>query len=554
MLCLPILLALINPNWIFNPHITDDYIYLGYQMEMPRYTDWFPAANRYFGERVSWIAPTYSIRQLFSPMLANFIIHFGVYYVALFSIYGAIHRLTNRHIAVVVALLMGHYPPFMRAVGWDYVDGFILACMSLCLFFITYACYSPRRWRLYLAGGGMACMLFVTSNIFYACYIPALMIFFIWLNHHNHRHAIIQAILWVALGMGLIYVLEGIYYASITGNWLTFTHSLTFSQEKFGDDQFQTINNHNFLKIIPTWHIFPVLVLVMAGIALLHQPQDHRPKLGAGASLLGGAYGVLLLWEALGHRFLQYLFYSSVIIPMAFILLGILIENHVWSQHRQRVVYGAFFIPAILFALFSIAPQLFITNYLWVLVIIALILFGIGFRLRGAWGLISLIGGFTILGTIIGLTTFRQGFMRENIVTYIPNRYEYQSMYDGATQMAQVINQKFDTLDVETFRLWYANDPKMVTFHAIASIYLRGGGRVLDENDLPLNESLIWNRNTRYIPNNTLILFSSQHTPQALFEMAENALMRYGYKPFWQETIWIDDGTGGFHAVFITTP
>ena len=166
----------------------------------------------------------------------------------------------------------------------------------------------------------------------------------------------------------------------------------------------------------------------------------------------------------------------------------------------------------------------------------------------------SLIGGFTILGTIIGLTTFRQGFMRENIVTYIPNRYEHQSMYDGATQLAQVINQKFDTLDVETFRLWYANDPKMVTFHAIASIYLRGGGRVLDENDLPLNESLVWNRNTRYIPNNTLILLSSQHTPQALFEMAENALMRYGYKPFWQETIWIDDGTGGFHAVFITTP
>ncbi|HRF95700.1 MAG TPA: hypothetical protein PLZ51_10915, partial [Aggregatilineales bacterium] len=82
MFCLPIVLALINPNWIFNPHITDDYIYLGYQMEMPRYTDWFPAANRYFGERVSWIAPTYPIRQLFSPMLANFIIHLGVYYVA----------------------------------------------------------------------------------------------------------------------------------------------------------------------------------------------------------------------------------------------------------------------------------------------------------------------------------------------------------------------------------------------------------------------------------------------------------------------------------------
>jgi hypothetical protein len=549
MLFLPIVLALINPNWIFNPHITDDYIYLGYQMEMPRYTDWFPAADRYFGERVSWIIPTYPIRQLVSPMLANFIIHLGVYYVAIFGVYGIITRLTTSHVALIVALLMGHYPPFMRAVGWDYVDGFIIACMSLCLFLLTQACYSQYRWRLYVVGAGMTGMLFITSNIFYVCYVPVVMLYAVWLNHHQHKHALIACLLWASVGAIAVYAIEGVYYQSVTGEWLTFSTSLSFSQEKFGDVQFQTINNINFATLIPTWHILPPMILIVAMIQLFRQRKDYR--LYASTTLLMGTYAVLLVWEVLGHRFLQYIFYSSVIIPMTFIVLGILIEKHLSSHHRF-IGYGAFFIPAIPFLTFSLFPQLFITQYLWLSVMCAVILLIIGFWLRSGWGIISLIGAVTVLGYVIGLTTFRQGFMGDNIVTYMPNRYEHQTMYDGATQLAGVINQKFDRLSVETFRLWYANDPKMRTFHAVASIYVRGGGRVLDENDLPQNERLVWNRNTHYIPQNVVILLSSQHTPAQLFDMAQDALNRHRYEPIWQESEWIDDGDGGFYAVFIT--
>lgn len=552
MLFLPLILALINPNWIFNPHITDDYIYLGYQMEMPRYTDWFPGANRYFGERVSWIIPTYPIRQLFSPMLSNFIIHLGVYYVAIFSVYGIVTRLTSSGVALIVAVLMGHYPPFMRAVGWDYVDGFIITCMSLCLFLLIQACYSPRRWRLYVVGAGMTVMLFVTSNIFYVCYIPAITLYFVWLNHAHHRYPLFQCLLWAIVGILMIYLPETLFYRAITGEWLTFTHSLNFTQEKIADTQFYTINNHNFIRVSATWHILPMIILVVAGIQLIKRCGHYH--LSASTSLLVCSYVILLFWEWRGHRFLQYLFYSSVIIPMIFIVLGVLIEKHLTLPQEKIIGYGAFFIPAIPFLTFSLFPHLFVSDYLWVSVVIAMLLCVIGFRLRTIWGIISLIGAVTILGYVIGLTTFRQGFMGDSVITYIPNRYENQAMYDGATQLARVINRKFDRLSVETFRLWYANDPKMRAFHAVASIYVRGGGRVLDENDLPQNGTLIWNRNTRYIPNNTLILLSSQHTPQALFEMAENALMRYGYKPLWQETIWIDDGTGGFHAVFIIMP
>ena len=545
ILCLPILLAFINPNWIFNPHITDDYIYLGYQMEMPRYTDWFPAADRYFGERVSWIAPAYIIRQLTSPLVANFIIHLGVYYVAIFSIYGILRKLSNPNSAIITALLMGHYPAFMRAVGWDYVDGFIIACVSLCLLLITYACYSQKNWRLYLIGAGAMFTAFVTANLFYACYVPVMAIYAMWLNYQHKKHPFITCAFWIGIGAFGLYGLEGIYYQSLTGNWLTFTNSLTFTQTKI-DDQFRYINNYNFLKLFPTWHILPLLVMIITGIRLIKRnyPIHLRPII----VLPIGTYLVLLIWESLGHRFLYYAFYSSIIIPMWFIVLGILIEKYMTK--RNWVVYASFFIPALPFLIFSLSPETIATAPLGAIMLIGIALFLVGFM---RWNMMAIIGAFTLLGMVVGLSPYRQGFsvMPTSIMTYIPNRYENQAIYVGASELAIAINHHFDQLNIETFRLWYANDPKMRTLHAVASIYVHGG-RVIDDNDLPENVVLVWRKNTRYIPNNTIILLSSQHTPDELFLMAQNAFLRYGYMVTIQKTIWINDGDGGFYAVFAT--
>lgn len=548
MLCLPIMLALINPNWIFNPHITDDYIYLGYQMEMPRYTDWFPAADRYFGERVSWIAPTYIIRQITSPLVANFIIHLGVYYVAIFSIYGILRQLSNPNSAIITALLMGHYPAFMRAVGWDYVDGFIIACVCLCLLFITRACHSQKNWRFYLVGAGMMCTAFITSNIFYACYVPVLVLYTVWLNHQQKRHTIIRCAFWMGIGALAMYGLEGIYYQSLTGNWLTFTNSLTFSQTKI-DDQFRYINNYNFIKLFPTWHILPLLVMIIAGIRLIKR--DYPIHLRPAILLLMGTYIVLLIWENLGHRFLYYAFYSSIIIPMGFIVLGILIKKY--EPKPNWMIYSAFFMPALPFLIFSISPQIIASTSLIMIVGVGIMLFFIGFIWRSGWGMITIISAFSLLGMVVGLSPYRQGFsvMPTSIMTYIPNRYENQAIYLGASELALAINHHFERLNIETFRLWYANDPKMRTFHAVASIYVRGG-RVVDDNDLPENDHLVWQKNTRYIPNNTIILLSSQHTPDELFLMAQNALSSHRYQPHLEQSIWVDDGDGGFYAVFIT--
>ncbi|HRF96127.1 MAG TPA: hypothetical protein PLZ51_13070, partial [Aggregatilineales bacterium] len=70
-----------------------------------------------------WTIPSAIIHHLLPAVIANFTVHLLVYWVAIFAIYGIIQRLINDRVALFIALLLGNYPPFMRAVGWDYVDG-----------------------------------------------------------------------------------------------------------------------------------------------------------------------------------------------------------------------------------------------------------------------------------------------------------------------------------------------------------------------------------------------------------------------------------------------
>lgn len=182
LVSLPIFLALINPNWIFNAGIADDYIYLGYQMALPKYIGHYPTTETYFVERLSVILPAYPIRQLLPPLWANFVVHLGMYYTGIFALYATLNRLFGARTALLTATLMGQFALFMRAVGWDYVDGYALVYLTLCLFFLTYAITTSNLSRAcwYWMGAGASFMAMLTAQIFNLFYLPAL-IAYVWL-------------------------------------------------------------------------------------------------------------------------------------------------------------------------------------------------------------------------------------------------------------------------------------------------------------------------------------------------------------------------------------
>lgn len=122
LLLTPAFLCLVVRDWIFTPIGTiDPYMYLGYFRNFEHYFTFF--GNAYYGTRLPFIIPGYICYKIFPPLMANYVLHLGFYYLALFSLYFILRITVNRRIALLSAVFMGFYPYFLSAVGGDYVDG-----------------------------------------------------------------------------------------------------------------------------------------------------------------------------------------------------------------------------------------------------------------------------------------------------------------------------------------------------------------------------------------------------------------------------------------------
>nr|MCU0481981.1 hypothetical protein [Anaerolineae bacterium] len=304
---LPIVLALVNPNWIFNVNIVDDYAYLGFQMDYPKYIGWSPAEESYAIERLSALMPGYVVRQIFSPMVANFILHLGVYYVTVFSVYGVLNLLTNSKVALITVLLFGQHPIILRSLGWDYVDGYALAYFILIIFFLTQSVGSARR-RLYLIMAGASFILMINANFFNLFYFPAILAYYLLINQwRNIAHTLISPMLWGGVGAIVMYVgLAGLYYA-LTGN-LLFDNSIGTYDLKF----YKFFLQNNFSKTPAHWHfLFVMTALIVIGRPLLwrkltfidaDKPQykNMRVILRAVFGLFVFSFGMIGVWQFYG--------------------------------------------------------------------------------------------------------------------------------------------------------------------------------------------------------------------------------------------------------------
>src|SRR5258708_39568613 len=80
---LPILLALINSNWLFTPppllangtpRQPDAWFYFSYFKHFFDFVGQYPFNTQYFAERLSWNLPGYAAYHLFPPSVANLVL------------------------------------------------------------------------------------------------------------------------------------------------------------------------------------------------------------------------------------------------------------------------------------------------------------------------------------------------------------------------------------------------------------------------------------------------------------------------------------------------
>jgi hypothetical protein len=218
ILLLPFLLSEINDTWIFaKPNgpeykrrvFIDVWVYSGLHLHLPEFLKRF--GGTYYASRVPWTLPGWFLHLIFNDEYARYILHYGVFYLASFSLYYAVRNIfANRTAAFATALAMGTQSYFLYAIGWDYVDGISIAYL-LASFAALSSTAIRRHWRFAAIAWGAAICAMVSTYILLVLFVPIEIGMFLLLNRFAGKRSIgvagglaVSGGVATTLGLGLI--------------------------------------------------------------------------------------------------------------------------------------------------------------------------------------------------------------------------------------------------------------------------------------------------------------------------------------------------------------
>lgn len=317
---LPLVLLAIDSDWIFSGPHRDAWIYYGYFENAVYLLRRFP--ETYYSSRLAVILPGFVLHHLLPPLVANLVLHLALYWAAVLSFYGVVKKTFGVRVALLTGLALGCHPYLLSEVGWNYVDGFGIAYFLVALLLVTLATESPS-WRPLLVAAGAVATAIVSTNLFYVVYLPVLAGHFIVLNQRRgNRIPLLAGALWAILGAAGMFALFGSFTWGVSGDFIYLLSSLSFAAGSVGTPSIFRGDTYRWLPDA-VWLVFPTVVLLGSGLLLGHarlNPSLRRNRLllWSQVQFLYLALLMLLLQFA-GRPILQYFFYPTLLIPLAFL-------------------------------------------------------------------------------------------------------------------------------------------------------------------------------------------------------------------------------------------
>ncbi len=463
---LPWLVLAVSSGWIYNSLTDiDPWVYFGYFLSYPRYVSaLFP--NLYYGTRLSWILPGYCLNALFDPMTAKYILHVGFYYLAVFSLYNLLRKETGSRSALVVAVLFGTHSYFLRAIGWDYVDGAGITYNLLALLCVAHAAVS-RRPRFWLMAGGAAAAAMFYCNAFLAVFLPLLAALYFHRVHQGlslaSARALLRFALWFGLGALFVSLLLALVNYAVGGGFWFYGPSLQFIT---GSSKTSASTPIWGWVARGYWLAFP-FIAALGSISYLIARIFRRTFLSRDLKLFFvlqylACLVFMIAWHAAGGPGLQWPHYTSYLLPSAFLAVGCML-----APHLERWPAWAYwlFLAAITFG--------FVTS-------LGMISTNTGIRLR--WT------GWITVSACVGLGLVLSNFLRGRWQITIPVlgglwlcQIGFQMPFDEADHPAELarIVQSAKVVDQHAGEaapgFWYNRSGLLgPEFHAIHSCYLLG--------------------------------------------------------------------------------
>lgn len=209
LLAMPLLMTVLIPDWLYpSAGGIDSWIYLGFFRNYPLYQGTvFP--ETYYGSRLSWVLPGWCVHQLLPTLLANHVLHLGVYFLAIFSLYDCLCRTVSQRAALVASLALACHPPFLIATGWDYTDGAGIAYYLLTWSLLTRAAGSA--WSAgWLCCAGASAAALVYTNITWVILCPPFLVGYPLLRARLRGARILPAVTGQTL-----FMLAGVLFLSV---------------------------------------------------------------------------------------------------------------------------------------------------------------------------------------------------------------------------------------------------------------------------------------------------------------------------------------------------
>ena len=170
LLFAPAICLILIPHRMNQAGFIDDYFYTSYMVNMRRMVERYDLT--YYLLRMAAIMPGRAIYHLFGPLDGFIVLRYLQILVGCSSLFLIARRFYGLSIACLAALFLCCSPWYLRAVTWDYVDGFSINYMLAGLAFVLV----PQRHRNVAFVGAGACFAFATNCILFtiAIWLPFL--------------------------------------------------------------------------------------------------------------------------------------------------------------------------------------------------------------------------------------------------------------------------------------------------------------------------------------------------------------------------------------------
>ena len=477
ILALPILLVILNSNWIFSPvtnFLPDAWFYTAFFRYFDSYAPVFPSNTYYFVERITWNIPGYFVYKIFSPLYANYVIHLTVCYIALFSLYGILTLLFNRRTAVLSTLLMGGYPWFLRAAGWDYVDGVGIALMLLMIYVLTLS-VSSQHWKFLVFSAGIMHATLLVTNLFWIGLTPGWFVYYLFISHPIAKEKAWKLIDYFVLGNLILTAVVTLYYFSLTGNYFL-QNSIAFSVLIAHNKVFSNLILGLYGHMPPYWHVIAVLVAVVGARQLIRSTKTplYRSFVATGLFFVI-TYGCLIFWHFYTLPYLNIFLYSSFTIPAIFLLFGSLLGNIANKLSENQFRYAlitAFLSSTAPFLLVTILPSLEKQQGNILLIILFSLVFTLALASANKGAVVfPIILSFSALSFLAGANSY----------VFISDPMQGRNNFTAIIDASDAIDSYYPNHAYDDFRLLYREDVHYDVFFNLSALYLFPWGSAINQ-------------------------------------------------------------------------